>query len=77
MDGKRTTLFDGQLLAEGKIKLKTLLDDSMYHTSLSGERNIKFQTLLLGKSILTVTIRLTSKSVPPPQPHPTSVFCEL
>ena len=60
-----------------KIKLKTLLDVSMYHTSLSGVRNVKFQTLLLGKCILTVTIRLTSKSVPPPQGHPTSVFCEL
>ena len=50
-----------------KIKLKTLLDVSMYHTSLSGVRNVKFQTLLLGKCILT--IRLTTKSVPPPQEH--------
>ena len=51
-----------------KIKLKTLLDVSMCHTSLSGVRNVKFQTLLLGKCILT--IRLTTKSVPPPQEHP-------
>ena len=49
----------------GKIKLKTLLGGSMYHASLSGERNIKFGTLLLGKCILTVTIRLTSN----PNPH--------
>ena len=56
-DGKKATLFDSQLLVEAltrKIKLKILLDVSMYHTSLPRVRNVKFQTLLLGKCILTV-----------------------